>query len=194
MSMDTELHLMNVLARFSTEFNQGTRHKYIFPSHPPDATDSPKGEKQTVVTLSTCCRCCPMGLPVVASQKRTVSSHDALARIDPPGERERESMGPVWPFHGCPICSPVSEFQQRIVLSSEAEKSLLPSCDHSTKLTQSWWPRNGPRMNVPLATSYTWISSNRVLNASFFPSGEKHIEHTLLPIPLEWLTCLPSMV
>ena len=87
----TEVNLMSVLTRFSTEFTQGTRHKYIFLSRPTDATNSPEGEKRIARIASSCCRCCPMGLPVVASQKRTVLSHDALARINPSGERERES-------------------------------------------------------------------------------------------------------
>ena len=69
-----------------------TRHKYIIPWHVDDATNSPEGEKQTAVTPSSCCRCFPMGCPETASQKRTVLSKDALARIDPSGERERDSI------------------------------------------------------------------------------------------------------
>ena len=45
MNMNNEVRLMSVLTRFSTEFNQGTRHKYKFPSRLADATDSPEGEK-----------------------------------------------------------------------------------------------------------------------------------------------------
>ena len=82
---------MGALTRFSTEFNQGTRHKYIFPSHPADATNSSEREKRTAKTDISCYGCCPMGSPVAAFQKRTVLSHDALARIDPSVERDRES-------------------------------------------------------------------------------------------------------
>ena len=65
--------MMSVLTLFSAETNQGTRQKYEFPSHPAGATNSPEGEKQTVL------------------------SKDALAGIDPFGEREDSE----------------SEFQQR---------------------------------------------------------------------------------
>ncbi|KAI9573267.1 hypothetical protein HD554DRAFT_2060265 [Boletus coccyginus] len=81
--------LMSALTRLSA----GNRHKYAIPSHScTDATNLPEGEKRTVLTSRSCGRCCPTGLPVVAFQKRTVLSQDALARIDPSGERESERM------------------------------------------------------------------------------------------------------
>ena len=71
-STNAKTHGMNgMTTQCVMEFN-GTRHKFIFPSHPADAMDSPEGEKRTALTLSSCCRCCPMGLPVAESQKRTV--------------------------------------------------------------------------------------------------------------------------
>ena len=175
------------------EFNQGTRHKYIIPFLPADVTDSPEGEKRTAFTGRSYCRYCLMGLPVVASQKRTVLLKDVLARIDPSGERESVCMMLVWPVHGCPICSPVSEFQQRIDLSSTAEKSLLPSRDHTTSKTDFRSPSNEPRMSVPLSTSYTRMSSS-ALHASFFPSGENDMDQISESTLMEWLTRPPSMV
>lgn len=56
----------------------------------------PEREKQTLCIISSCCKGSLMGSPVTAFQKWMVWSKDALTRIDPSRERDREVMLLVW--------------------------------------------------------------------------------------------------
>jgi len=68
-----------------------------------------------------------MGLPVSASQSRTVLSHDAVTMRRPSGLKAALVTVSSWPFSGSPMGLPASAFQSRTVLSHDAVTMRRPS-------------------------------------------------------------------
>jgi hypothetical protein len=71
--------------------------------------------------------------------------------------RECDGSNPSsWPRSGGSISTPVFASQTRMVLSSDPETILDPSCENATDVTQSSsWPRSGGSISTPVFASQT---------------------------------------
>ena len=67
------------------------------------------------------------------------------------GENATALTPPECPLSGSPIATPVAVFQIRIVSSSDADTTKLPSGDIATAFTLSVWPVNS-RMSLGQST------------------------------------------